>query len=279
MKKIILDTLFDSVKLLPFLFLAFLLIELMEHKFSNKTKQMIEKSGKFGPLLGSSLGIFPQCGFSVVATNFYITRIISLGTLIAIYLSTSDEMLPILLSKQVPITTILKIIGMKWAIGILFGYCIDFFLKKKKSEIKIQEICDDTCDCKHHLLLATLKHTIKTLLFILITNFILNTLMHSFGEDFLAKVLLKNSIFSPFITSLIGLIPNCASSVILTELYLNNTLSFGAMLSGLLSCSGVAMLILWKENKNKGENVKIFLLTYLLAVIAGIIIDIISKML
>lgn len=279
MKEIILDTLFDSVKLLPFLFLAFLLIELMEHKFSNKTKQMIEKSGKFGPLLGSSLGIFPQCGFSVVATNFYITRIISLGTLIAIFLSTSDEMLPILLSKQVPITTILKILGMKWAIGILFGYCIDFFLRKKKSEIKIHEICDDTCDCKHHLLLATLKHTIKTLLFILITNFMLNTLMHYFGEEFLANILLKNSIFSPFITGLIGLIPNCASSVILTELYLNNTLSFGAMLSGLLSCSGVAMLILFKENKNKGENVKIFLLTYLLAVIAGIIFDIISKML
>ena len=277
MKEIILDTLLDSIKLLPFLFIAFLIIEIIEHKFSNKTNEIIKKSGKLGPFLGSSLGIIPQCGFSVVATNLYITRMISLGTLIAIYLSTSDEMLPILLSAHIKTSTILKILGIKFLVGLLFGYCIDFFLRHKKREIKIHEICNESCDCEHHLFLATLRHTGKIFLFILITNFLLNTMFHYFGDDILAKILLKNTFFSPFITSLIGFIPNCASSVILTELYINNTLSFGAMLSGLLSCSGVAIIILWKENKNKIENLKILALTYSIAVLIGIIMDIITK--
>ena len=125
MKEIILDTLLDSLKLLPFLFVAFLLIEIIEHKFSSKTNKIIEKSGKLGPFVGSTLGIIPQCGFSVVATNLYVTRIISLGTLIAIYLSTSDEMLPILLSEQVSASLILKIVGIKLVTGLIFGYLID----------------------------------------------------------------------------------------------------------------------------------------------------------
>lgn len=277
MKEIILDTLLDSIKLVPFLFVAFLMIEIIEHKFSNKTNKIMEKSGKLGPLLGSSLGIIPQCGFSVVATNLYITRVISLGTLIAIYLSTSDEMLPILLSEQVESFTIIKILGIKFLVGLIFGYCIDFFLRKKKREAKLHELCDESCDCEHHLLLATLKHTGKIFLFILIANLLLNTIFNYFGEEILSKILLKNTFYSPFITSLIGFIPNCASSVILTELYLNNTLSFGAMISGLLSCSGVACLILWKENKNKIENLKIIGITYSIAVLVGIIIDIVAK--
>ena len=276
MKEIILDTLLDSLKLLPFLFVAFLLIEIIEHKFSSKTNKIIEKSGKLGPFVGSTLGIIPQCGFSVVATNLYVTRIISLGTLIAIYLSTSDEMLPILLSEQVSASLILKIVGIKLVTGLIFGYLIDFFLRHKKQEVKINELCDDSCDCEHHLLKATGKHTIKTFLFIFITTFILNIVFHYVGEEFVAKFLLKNSLFSPFLSSLIGLIPNCASSVILTELYLNGAINFGAMLSGLLSCSGVAIMLLWKENKNKLENITILGITYLIAVFVGILLEIIG---
>ncbi len=276
MKEIILDTLLDSLKLLPFLFVAFLLIEIIEHKFSSKTNKIIEKSGKLGPFVGSTLGIIPQCGFSVVATNLYVTRIISLGTLIAIYLSTSDEMLPILLSEQVSASLILKIVGIKLVTGLIFGYLIDFFLRHKKQEVKINELCDDSCDCEHHLLKATGKHTFKTFLFIFITTFILNIVFHYVGEEFVAKFLLKNSLFSPFLSSLIGLIPNCASSVILTELYLNGAINFGAMLSGLLSCSGVAIMLLWKENKNKLENITILGITYLIAVFVGILLEIIG---
>ena len=128
MKEVIIDTLLDTIKLIPFLFIAFLLIEYMEHKISNRSKKVITKSKKYGPVLGSLLGALPQCGFSVMATNLYITRIISLGTLISIYLSTSDEMLPILISEKVPINSILKIILIKVLLGIIYGIVIDIFL-------------------------------------------------------------------------------------------------------------------------------------------------------
>ena len=127
-------TLLDTIKLLPFLLIAFIIIEYIEHKLTNKTKKIITKSGKFGPILGSILGLIPQCGFSVIATNLYVTRIVSLGTLIAIYLSTSDEMLPILISEKAPITTILLILGIKLVIGILAGTLIDLVIRKKNVE-------------------------------------------------------------------------------------------------------------------------------------------------
>ena len=125
MQEVIVDTLIDSIKLIPFLFFAFLIIELIEHKFNKKTKEMISRSGHFGPLIGSILGLFPQCGFSVLATNLYTTRIITFGTLIAIYLSTSDEMLPIMLSNNTDITTILQLLSIKFVSGLFFGFLIE----------------------------------------------------------------------------------------------------------------------------------------------------------
>ena len=135
MIEIIKDTIIDSIKLIPFLFIAFLIIELIEHKLSKKSTQMIYKSGKFGPIIGSILGAFPQCGFSVMATNLYITRIISLGTLVAIYLSTSDEMLPIFLSEKVDLLDIAKILLLKILIGMIVGFIIDLVLRKKEKKI------------------------------------------------------------------------------------------------------------------------------------------------
>ena len=136
MLDIIKDALIDSIKLLPFLFITYLIMEYIEHKTKNKTKETIKKSGKFGPLIGSVLGIFPQCGFSVSATNLYSARVITLGTLIAVYLSTSDEMLPIFISESVPIHVILKVLGIKLLVGIVAGFLIDFVLKKAKKEKK-----------------------------------------------------------------------------------------------------------------------------------------------
>ena len=137
MLDIIIDTFFDSLKLIPFLFVAFLIIEAIEHKLSSKSQKIISKSGKFGPLLGSILGLVPQCGFSVVATNLYVTRIISLGTLIAIYLSTSDEMIPIFLSEKAPLSTIITILAIKFFVGLIAGYLIDLFIRKDKSKEKV----------------------------------------------------------------------------------------------------------------------------------------------
>lgn len=279
MKEIILDTLLDTIKLIPFLFIAFLLIELMEHKLSNKNKKIITKSKKYGPVLGSLLGALPQCGFSVMATNLYVTRIITLGTLISIYLSTSDEMLPILITKKAPFNLIIKIILIKVLLGIIYGILIDILFTKvfKNKEKENYEICDkEHCHCEEHILLSSLKHTLKIVLFILITTFILNTLFHYVGKEFLSKILLKDNIFGPFITCLIGLIPNCGASVILTELYLNNAISLAALLSGLLSSSGTALLVLFKSNKNIKENIFILSLLYLIGVFTGIILELVK---
>ena len=278
MKEVILDTIIDSLKLIPFLLVAFLIIELLEHKLNNKTKNIITKSKKIGPIIGSLLGVIPQCGFSVMATNLYITRIITLGTLISIYLSTSDEMLIIMISEKVEISLILKILLIKIFFGIVYGLIIDKIINKKKKDKETNyELCDEEhCDCNHSILLSAIKHTLHITLFIFIITLIINTIFTLLGDNYLSKILLNNSILSPFITSLIGLIPNCAASVILTELYLNSTISLGALIGGLLTSSGSSLLVLIKNNKNKKENLSIILLLYTLGVLSGIIIELIS---
>lgn len=278
MKEVILDTIVDSLKLIPFLLVAFLIIELLEHKLNNKTKNILTKSKKIGPIIGSLLGVIPQCGFSVMATNLYITRIITLGTLISIYLSTSDEMLIIMISEKVEISLILKILLIKIFFGIVYGLIIDKIINKKKKDKETNyELCDkEHCDCNHSILLSAIKHTLHITLFIFIITLIINTIFTLLGDNYLSKILLNNSILSPFITSLIGLIPNCAASVILTELYLNSTISLGALIGGLLTSSGSSLLVLIKNNKNQKENLSIILLLYTLGVLSGIIIELIS---
>ena len=278
MKEVILDTIVDSLKLIPFLLVAFLIIELLEHKLNNKTKNIITKSKKIGPIIGSLLGVIPQCGFSVMATNLYITRIITLGTLISIYLSTSDEMLIIMISEKVEISLILKILLIKIFFGIVYGLIIDKIINKKKKDKETNyELCDEEhCDCNHSILLSAIKHSLHITLFIFIITLIINTIFTLLGDNYLSKILLNNSILSPFITSLIGLIPNCAASVILTELYLNSTISLGALIGGLLTSSGSSLLVLIKNNKNQKENLSIILLLYALGVLSGIIIELIS---
>ena len=278
MKEVILDTIVDSLKLIPFLLVAFLIIELLEHKLNNKTKSIITKSKKIGPIIGSLLGVIPQCGFSVMATNLYITRIITLGTLISIYLSTSDEMLIIMISEKVEISLILKILLIKIFFGIVYGLIIDKIINKKKKDKETNyELCDEEhCDCNHSILLSAIKHTLHITLFIFIITLIINTIFTLLGDNYLSKILLNNSILSTFITSLIGLIPNCAASVILTELYLNSTISLGALIGGLLTSSGSSLLVLIKNNKNQKENLSIILLLYALGILSGIIIELIS---
>jgi len=280
MKEIILETLLDSLKLVPFLFVAFLIIELIEHKFSKKEKHLVEKSGRFGPLIGALLGIFPQCGFSVLATNLYITRIVSLGTLIAIYLSTSDEMLPILISKNVEFSLILKILSIKLAIGMICGFIIDFLFRKKGTNKQDYHICEyEDCHCNDGIILSSVKHTFNILIFIVIVNFVLTTCFEYLGDDYISKIFLKNSIFGSFISSLVGLIPNCGASVMITELYLNNAITFGSMLAGLLTGSGVAIFVLFKSNKNIKENFMIVGFVYLIGSLSGVIIDLFIKLL
>lgn len=275
MTDIILDTLFDTVKIIPFLFIVFLFMELVEHKFSEKSKHLIEKSGKLGPLLGGVLGSLPQCGFSVAATNLYAARIITYGTLISVYLSTSDEMLPIMLSEKAPLSVILKVIALKVMIGMICGFVIDLLTRKKENHEHVHDMCEH-CGCEESILVSVIKHTINIGVFILMVNFILNALITYIGEDKISQILLKNTIFEPFLTSLVGLIPNCASSVILTELYLSKTITLGAALAGLLTNSGIALVVLFKQNKDFKENIKTIIIMYFIGTIFGLLISLLN---
>jgi len=284
MKEILHHTLGDTIKLIPFLLIAFLILEFIEHKMSSKSKKILVNNQAYGPLIGSLLGAFPQCGFSVMATNLFNGRVITIGTLVAIYLSTSDEMLPLLISNGTNLSIIISIVLMKIVIGLLSGVVIDFILKKKYkvSEVneEIHEIChDDNCHCEDGIIKSALKHTISIILFIFIANFLINLVIHYIGEDKISKFMLQKNYFSYFLSSLIGLIPNCASSVIITELYLNEMISLGNMLSGVLTGSGLGILVLFRTNKNLKENLLILALIYFIGVFSGLLIDLLGVVL
>ena len=278
MLDILLDTIIDSLKILPFLLLAYLVIELIEKKAGDRTTKVIQKSGKFGPILGGILGIVPQCGFSAAAANLYAGRVITMGTLIAIFLSTSDEMLPILISESVSTSLILKILLIKLLIAIAIGTLVDFIFRKKiqeNSKEEIHKLCNEEhCHCEEHgIIRSSIVHTLQILVYIFIISLILNFIIYFIGEENIAKIMLNVPILGPIIASFIGLIPNCASSVILTQLYLGNIISCGSMIAGLLVNSGIGILILFKVNKEKKENFTILGILFFVGMISGIVID------
>ena len=278
MKYILLDALLDSLKLLPYLFITFIILEFIEHKLTKKNKKILSKTKRSGPFIGGLLGALPQCGFSSMAASLFSSRVITIGTLIAVFLSTSDEMLPIMISEKANILLVLKIVGFKVIIGMIIGFIIDLIYKNKKEEKEhIHDLCEhDHCDCEHDgIFLSSLKHTIKIALFILIANLLIGLIIFKVGEDNLSNLLLHKNILTYFLSSLIGLIPNCAGSVIITELYLSNFISIGTLLAGLLTGSGLGILLLFKTNKNLKENIMVLSIIYFVGVIVGIIVDVI----
>ena len=281
MLEILEDAIIDSVKLIPFLFLTYLLMEYIEHKTKEKTKETIKKSGKYGPFIGALLGIVPQCGFSVSATNLYAARVITLGTLIAVYLSTSDEMLPIFLSEGVAIDIILKILAIKLIIGMIAGFLIDFVMRLKNKgnteKEKIIDLCEkEHCHCEHGIFKSALKHTINIFIFIFVFTLIINLVIHLIGEENIAGFMLDRPILGPILSGIIGLIPNCASSVIITQMYLTNIISIGTMIAGLLVSAGVGLAVLFRINKGVKENIKITILLYAIGVVSGILLELIG---
>lgn len=279
MLDVLIDGVLDTLKVLPYLFIAFLILEFIEHKFSEKSKKALVRNRKLGPVIGGLLGALPQCGFSAMASNLFSKRVITIGTIIAIYLSTSDEMLAIMISENVNIKEILIIILLKVFIGILFGLIIDiiFYKKNRISTKDIHEMCEEEdCHCEEEgLFLSSLKHTLHISLFILIANLVINILIYFISEETISGFLANSGVLSYFVSSLIGLIPNCASSVIITKLYLSGLISLGCLLSGLLTGSGIGLLILFKTNKNLKENFTVLGLIYIIGVICGFIIDLI----
>ncbi len=276
---VILDTLMDSARLIPFLFVTYLAMEYLEHKTAGKVKNLVQKGGRLGPLFGGVLGAVPQCGFSAAAASLYAGRVITLGTLIAVFLSTSDEMLPILISEadRFGVAPILKILALKAAIGIVFGFLTDLAVRPKKTEHDhIHEMCEhDHCHCGEGggILKLAVIHTVKITLFILLVSFILNAALHFGGEDILKRLLLNQPVIGEMLAGLVGLIPNCASSVVITRLYLEGAMSFAACMSGLLVGAGAGILVLFRANKSKRESMRILLLLYGIGVAAGLLIE------
>lgn len=273
------EALLDGVKLLPFLLITYLVMEYMEHKTSQKTGLIMQKSGRWSFVLGGIFGVIPQCGFSAAASNLYAGRIITLGTLLAVFLSTSDEMLPILISEQVPLSVIVKILILKAVVGIAAGALADLWIRKKrgdkKEELRIEQICDHQhCHCREgNILKSALSHTLQIFLFILLVSFLLNLLIEWIGDAALASFLSSKTVLGPVFSGMVGLIPNCASSIVLTQLYLEGVLGAGSMIAGLLSGTGVGLLVLFKVNDNLKENIMITILLYLIGVLVGIVME------
>ncbi len=279
MLDVLLDTLLDTARILPFLFLTYLFMEFLEHRSGDAAARWLRRSGRVGPLIGGALGVLPQCGFSAAASGLYTGRIITTGTLIAVYLSTSDEMLPILIAESAPLPLILKLLGIKLVSGVAVGFLVDAvasLLRRGKDtpEPCIEDLCErEHCACGDHFALSALKHTAKITLFLVVFSFLLNTAIHFIGEDTLASIVLNRPVLGSILASLVGLIPNCAPSVLLTGLYLDGILSVGALLSGLLVNAGIGTVILFRNNRPFTDSLRILLILWIAGTALGILVD------
>jgi len=276
----ILHTLIDTAKVVPFLFLSYLLMEFLEHKAGGAPERWLRTSGKIGPLVGGALGVLPQCGFSAAATGFYTGRLITTGTLIAVYLSTSDEMLPILISNGAPIPTVLKLLATKLLIGVGAGFAIDGITrllrrgKEDAQEPGIEELCErENCDCGDRFVLSALKHTAYITVFLLLFTFVLNLGIELVGEENIQSVVLGRPVLGSFLAAFVGLIPNCASSVALTSLFADGVISSGALLSGLMVNAGVGLAILFRNNRPVRDSLRVVGILFGVSVVCGILID------
>lgn len=269
----IIHSFLDSVKILPFLFLTYIVLEYIEHKAEDKTERFIKNTGKGGPFFGALIGIVPQCGFSALASGLYAGGIVSVGTLLAVFLSTSDEMLPILLSEKVPVRTVVLILFTKFAIALVAGFVADLFIKSTSKSF--HEHCEcEGCHCeKEGIFKSALFHTVKIFAFIFVISTFVHLAVEALGEDTLGKILTGAPILSCLFSAIVGLVPNCASSVILTELYVEGFLSLGAMMSGLLVGSGTGILVLFKMNPDKKDTLRFVLLLLVIGIISGVLID------
>lgn len=280
MQEVLLEALIDSLRLIPFLFVTYFAMGILEHATSDKAHQLIKKAGRFGPIWGSIVGAVPQCGLSAAASYFYVGRVLTLGTLISIYMSTSDEMLPILISEKVAGSVIVKILLVKIFIGMVSGFLIELLFgwmarrKKVPKEFELNEIHGHCCGGS--VLVEAVRHTLKVFIFVLLVSVAIGTAIFVIGEDTLAVLVADIPVLGEAVAALIGLIPNCAASVVITQLYLDGIIGAGPMMSGLLVSAGVGLLVLFKENRHMHENVIIVALLYAASVAWGVAIEVLG---
>lgn len=277
---ILIDSLYETLALFPYLYLTYLLMEYLEHKMSRRSMIYIRRAGQFGPVIGGMLGLIPQCGFSVAAANLYATGLITLGTLLAVFLSTSDEMLPLLISGGAGAIVIIQILCLKVVFAIITGIIADNFLPEKfikhKNEPNISAFCEREkckCDDKENIWLSAFKHTEKICLFIFLFSLIVNTLFAFGGREAIVTFFTSAPILSKFIAAGVGLIPSCYPSVLLTQLYLEGTISMGTMMAGTLANAGLGFLVLYRVNNDEKENLRVLALLFGLGVLFGLITE------
>lgn len=289
---ILTDTALDGLKMLPFLFGAYLLLEWIEHRSGSKFRHRLSHSGRYSVPLGAAIGLIPQCGFSVAASNLFAGRLITTGTLLAVFLATSDEAVPVMLASPNGAGKILPLLGLKLLFAVIGGYLADCLFFRRAHEKQCEtthchhddereeathELCAH-CGCQGGILKSTLHHTAETFLFLLIVLLLINTATSLLGEERLASILLAGTFWSPIVTALIGLIPNCAPSVLISELYLNGTLTIGATVAGLSAGAGLGLAMLFKINPNQKQNFRILSFLYVFSVAAGILTDLVCRL-
>lgn len=270
----------ETLSLIPFLFLTYLLMEYIEHKAKSRTEAFISRSGPLAPIFGGLVGAIPQCGFSAAASNLYSGRVITLGTLIAVFLSTSDEMLPILISDSFSFRSIAAIMAYKTGVAIVCGVVIDLVVRSSpRGDAADAHYCDE-CESHHHhsggsIFRPAIMHTLKIALFILLVTFSINSLVYFIGEDALVSILPSVPLFSHLLTAIFGLIPNCAASVVLTTLASAGVISAGEMMAGLFSGAGIGLAVLLRRNRPMRDNILIILLVVIIGAAFGFLADII----
>lgn len=274
---VIADSFIDSIRLVPFLFVTYVVMEYLEHSAGGRMQEAVRRAGRGGPVIGGILGVFPQCGFSAAASNLYAGRIISTGTLLAVFLSTSDEMLPIMISENVGAGVILKILAVKVFVAVLAGFLVDLAFGRGEKDMQIEHLCEQHhCHCERGIFRSALHHTAEIFCYLFIVSLALNLLIAWIGEDMLGSIVLNRPVAGALLAGIVGLIPNCAGSVVITQLYLSGVLSAGAMIAGLLAGTGVGYLVLLRVNDDRRDNLKFLGLLYATGVLAGIIIEILG---
>ena len=272
------DVLIDGARMIPFLLFAFLLIELVEKYTGEKRDRILMKGNKAGPIIGALFGCIPQCGFSVVAANLYAERLVSVGTLLAVFMSTSDEAIIVMLGYPTSGGKILTILGLKVVIAIVVGYLVDLFCKRKRFSVKQESVWEERgCSCcggHDGILKAVVSHSLKTLLYIMLFSMVLNVVIEGIGIERIQEILMNDSPFQIILSASVGLIPNCASSILITELYMKGVLALPAVMAGLLASGGMGLIVLWKNNRDKKENLKITAMLYIGSIVIGVILQI-----
>ena len=272
---ILLHGLLDSLKLLPFLFVTYLLMEILEHKAGNGVQKAISRAGKAGPAIGGLLGLIPQCGFSTALAGFYAGRVVTPGTLLAVFLATSDEMLPIFIGAEgVSARQILTVLGLKLGIALLVGFLTDLLLRGRLAPLHVEELCaEEHCHCEKGIRRSALHHTLHIFAFVLIINILLTGAFEWLGEERIALAVNSIPVLGTVIAALIGLIPNCAASVAIATLWTRGVISGGAMLAGLLTGAGAGLLVLFRTNKHPKENLLLLLALLFCGVFFGCLLD------